>query len=483
MLEFNVSRGASAGQEVTAADVVRAALVSVSAKLIGLIAARAPETYDRYAEFRSRSRTPAATELIARVFSEIEQHEQRTRRRFRSRRERSRAKFTKALERFVGDLLRARIGTNATGRVYRAVGKSSFRDAPVKYDMFTKMLDGLKPLGLVGHRKGQTRYHETGFEPGHKVTISGRAARFWATPKLLKLAEDHGIHSSNVGDHFAPEPPTNPLVLRDFARGRGRNRERGPIIKNYERTDQTARLEAEVRELNDFLARFDLTGARHEGYVRSFNNCSWKKGGRLYSICEGSYQRTPEAKRLEMMINGEPVSEIDIKASHLTIYHAMLGEPLDGLSDPYARVNIPREVAKLWCITSFGNSSPRTRWSDEIVENYRKATGEDLRKVAKASAVSKLMLEAFPALKKLEGHSDIWADLQFIESEAIIGTMLILMRTHRLPSFSTHDGLIVPRSKADLAKTILAKEYRRVVGVEPMLTVEPEEVVVRGEDL
>jgi hypothetical protein len=103
--------------------------------------------------------------------------------------------------------------------------------------------------------------------------------------------------------------------------------------------------------------------------------------------------------------------------------------------------------------------------------------------VAKASAVSKLMLEAFPALKKLEEYSDIWADLQFIESEAIIGTMLILMRTHRVPSFSTHDGLIVPRSKADLAKTILAKEYRRVVGVEPMLTLEHEEPKVRGEDL
>jgi hypothetical protein len=483
MLEFNSSRVTSADEKETAADLVRAALLAVHAKLIGFIAARAPETHDRYADLRSKCRTPSAHQLVLRLRDEIEHLEQKTRRRVRKRRTQSGAKFTEALERFVGDLLRSRVGPMATGRIFHATGKSSFTNDPVKYDMFMRALEALKALGLVGHRKGQTRYHETGFDPGHKVTISGRAARFWATPKLVKLAEEHGIRSGNVGDHFAPEPPTNPLVLRDFGTGRGRNRERGPIIKNYERTDETARLEAEVRELNDFLARFDLTGARHEGYIRSFNNCSWKKGGRLYSICGDSYQRTPEPKRLEMMINGEPVSEIDIKASHLTIYHAMIGEPLDGLSDPYVRVNIPREVAKLWCITSFGNSSPRTRWSEEIVENYRKATDEDLRKVAKASAVSKLMLEAFPALKKLEDHSDIWADLQFIESEAIIGTMLILMRTHRIPSFSTHDGLIVPRSKADLAKTILAKEYRRVVGVEPMLTVEPEEVVVRAEDL
>jgi len=38
-----------------------------------------------------------------------------------------------------------------------------------------------------------------------------------------------------------------------------------------------------------------------------------------------------------------------------------------------------------------------------------------------------------------------------------------------------HDGLIVPRSNSDLAKDILAREYRRRVGVEPMLTVAPED--------
>jgi hypothetical protein len=37
-----------------------------------------------------------------------------------------------------------------------------------------------------------------------------------------------------------------------------------------------------------------------------------------------------------------------------------------------------------------------------------------------------------------------------------------------------HDGLIVPRSKWELASDLLTKEYRRVIGVEPMLTVEPD---------
>jgi hypothetical protein len=44
-----------------------------------------------------------------------------------------------------------------------------------------------------------------------------------------------------------------------------------------------------------------------------------------------------ETKRHKMTINGEPVAEIDIKVSQLTIYHTMVGEPLQGFADPYAR--------------------------------------------------------------------------------------------------------------------------------------------------
>ena len=110
-----------------------------------------------------------------------------------------------------------------------------------------------------------------------------------------------------------------------------------------------------------------------------------------------------------------------------------------------------------------------------MIEDYRRETGEELSKAAKAKDVAGKMLAAFPALKKLEDHSGLWAKLQYIEAEAVIGAMLILMREHRTPALSMHDGIIVPRTKANLAKDVLAREFRRLVGVEPRLTVEPEE--------
>ena len=96
-------------------------------------------------------------------------------------------------------------------------------------------------------------------------------------------------------------------MLKDYATERGRNREKGRIVK-YEHTPETKRLETDIRELNAFLTRFVIAGGRFDGYIRVFDNLSWKKGGRLYSQGERSYQQMPEAMRLKMTINGQPVA-------------------------------------------------------------------------------------------------------------------------------------------------------------------------------
>jgi hypothetical protein len=475
MLEVNAEQKTNSHNNSHAAQIVDPAIAAARTRIIKLVRTWS-QPKERYADLRSRVRTPSARELVFSIYHAITDHEQKTGSRVRQRHIRSGLKFTEALERFIGDFLRAKADTTAPALVYRSVGKSSFTHDPVKYDMFVRALDGLRALELVGHRKGQTRYRKSEFDPGEFVSTSlpGRAARSWATGKLLRLAAEYGIDSSNIGEHFALEPPKHPLVLRDYATGRGRNREQGRIVK-YKRTPETERLEADIRELNDFLARFDLRGGTHYGYTRVFNNLSWKAGGRLYSPGERSYQQMPEAERLKMTINGKSVAEIDIKASQLTIYHAMVEEPLEGSSDPYAHAGIERQIAKQWVVASFGNGKPITRWPSKMIEDYKKDTGNNLSKLAKAKDVARKMLDAFPALQRLEDHSNLWADLQYREAEAVIGTMLILMREHRVPSLSMHDGIIVPRSKADLAKAVLTREFLRVVGVEPMVTVESAE--------
>jgi hypothetical protein len=365
-----------------AAQIVDAEKTTAQTKIIKLIRVWS-EPKERYADLHSQVRTSSAHEFVFSIYHDIADHERKTGKRVRKRHWRTGKKLVDTLERFVGDLLRVKAGTTVPALVYRAVGSSSFKHDPVKYDMFMRALEALKALDLVGHRKGQSRYAKT---PFGNAQLPGHAARFWATAKLLRLAEDYGIHSGNVGEHFAPEPPRNPLVLKDYASGKGKNHESGPRIK-YKDTDfdtaEAKRLEGDVRELNDFLARVELLGGEHYGYMRVFNNLSWKKGGRLYSIGENCYQRLPEAERLKMTINGEPVAEIDIKASFLTIYHALLKQPLQGTGDPYAAIaGIDRSIVKQWTTISFGNSKPATRWPPKMAKDFKKETGKLLGKVA-----------------------------------------------------------------------------------------------------
>ena len=331
MLDVNAKTPTDAHQTVDAEK------TAIQTEIIRLIRARSQkpkepkEPKERWADLRSRARTRAARELIAHIRSDLEELEQKANGRVRKRRERSGAKFSDAIERFVGDLLHVKAGTTAPALVFRSIGKSNFDHDPVKYETFTKVLKGLKELDLVSHRKGQTRFRKMEFDPGDFVSVAllGRASRFSATGKLLRLAGQYGIGSDNVREHFAPEPPMFPLVLKDYAGGRGRKKAKGPRI-NFKHTAETRRLEEDIRSLNQFLAGVKLTGGEHEGYIRVFNNGSWKAGGRLYSVGGRSYQQMHETERHRMTINNEPVAEIDIKASQLTIYHAMMDEPLEG---------------------------------------------------------------------------------------------------------------------------------------------------------
>jgi hypothetical protein len=157
-------------------EVLSGTISSVHVKLVALLAGRG-QARERYAALRNRVKTQAAHYLIARIREEIEELEQRESERVYKRRATSKAKLTGAVERFVGDLLRVRAGTLLPANIYRAVGRSEFSDAHVKYDTFVKVLDGLKALDLVGHQKGKSRYRKTLFG---NAPERGHAARFWA---------------------------------------------------------------------------------------------------------------------------------------------------------------------------------------------------------------------------------------------------------------------------------------------------------------
>ena len=61
-----------------------------------------------------------------------------------------------------------------------------------------------------------------------------------------------------------------------------------------------------------------------------------------------------------------------------------------------------RDIAKQWCITSFGKSAPRRDGRLRWLRNIGKTQARTYAKWPRRAKVAEAMLNAFPALEKLE---------------------------------------------------------------------------------
>lgn len=62
-------------------------------------------------------------------------------------------------------------------------------------------------------------------------------------------------------------------------------------------------------------------------------------------------------------------------------------------------------------------------------------------------------------------------DLMYRESNAMVASMLRLLRENLAPSFSVHDSLIVRKKDQSLAMKVLKEEYKKAIGITPSLNI------------
>lgn len=380
---------------------------------------------------------------------------------------------------FLADLLMAQGNEDGGGWLRLSLDKKAFnKPSPVSYRMFDGLRSSWKAAGLIAEHAGYPG--QLGFgSPGPRV---GKMTRFRATPKLLKIAEEHSVLVAAVQDHFFIEfdMPTE-LVQLTSPSGATRN------------TAEARDMRKEIVELNAHFATHTLEGARHIGWVRKFHGVSSDKymlnrGGRLYSqppMPATNYQSMPQEQRLKLRMDGEPVSEIDISASYLTIYYAAHKQRIE-MDDAYSNIVGPapldRAIVKFWVNASFGNRTLITRWSPNLKKDFEKRNREhgwriDSRRHSVASVRAKTLArhpllsqwgtKAAPNMPWSYGH------LMFTESRVVITTMLQLAREHNIPAVPVHDSLIVPRSKEAIAERVLDEQFTAIVGVKPTLKVRP----------
>ena len=173
-----------------------------------------------------------------------------------------------------------------------------------------------------------------------------------------------------------------------------------------------------------------------------------------------------------MTLDGEPVVEIDIRASYLTLLHGLKGVPFDAAErDPYDVTGLPRPVVKAWVTMTIGHTDWHKRWPTRVAEDLRDSGDGIDPKDYPVKQVAPLVLKALPILKDWPQQSVSCFDLMYLESEALIRTMLEMMRELNSPSLSVHDSIIVPTRWTKYACYILQRRYREVSGVKPYLQV------------
>jgi hypothetical protein len=426
-----------------------------------------------YAALRAHPTSEQARALVTKLASMVEEHTIQAGMRERKRRGTA-GKLEYAAGAFLADLLRPLDAEEPNGWVYRSLNKVSFTGKPVGRHAFNQLIDGLKGLALLEH------------VPGHKVSDEPAdtgmyAARFRATPALLKLCIDQGISPTSVLVHFEFEYdlPKHPVQLR--ARKLRNFYGTGELVgkpMEFERTPAIRGMENIIHDLNEFFAKQTLRGGVHQGYIRIFQNgddpdFDWDKGGRFYSQpFTESYQVMSAKRRAKMTINGEPVAEIDISGSYLTIFLSLHGLQLDLTEDPYALPGLGPEhrgAVKSWFLGTFGNNKPIRKWPEGIVERSPELREHRVRTITDA------VFTKYPVLKSwgepLNGRIYSWADLMWLESAVMFWTMFDLISRHQTPSLTVHDSLIVPASKAEIAGDILKRRFQDRQNVVPRLKI------------
>ena len=235
--------------------------------------------------------------------------------------------------------------------------------------------------------------------------------------------------------------------------------------------------ESRIKALNDFWRQHPLelpNGHAAASATRVFHDSRFDAGGRIYGGWTGLDQRS---KRLHCRIDGEPVVEIDIRASQPTLLSSLLGQKLGGLGpegkwdDVYGELSHLASVHHYWTIVDYNIDK-----IELIKRNRNVAKGVVMALIGsglplKSKATSELvkdfgltpqgwslfrarLVETIPALNdlepryaqkgQLEGYINGAGFLSHHESEMTLRTVEALI-DQDLPAYSVHDSLIVNR--------------------------------------
>jgi len=224
--------------------------------------------------------------------------------------------------------------------------------------------------------------------------------------------------------------------------------------------------EAKVEHILEYLRGHPLrvgnTTYRH--LKRVFNKKSLGHGGRLY----GSYSNLPKSWRAKTTIDDQPIVQVDIKASYLSVRAGLSGHSFEEGTDPYQLIpwvnpqdDRTRNLAKELVSALISMGGDKDRFPSGCKAEYC-----DIIKPSQTIKHYKGPIhEVFPfLLEYMEG-----LEVAFQESEMMMGVLNQCIEED-LPAWPLHDCIFVRHGDMGKAVEIIKSEFSYLLGFRPTVT-------------
>ena len=323
----------------------------------------------------------------------------------------------------------------------------------------------------------------------------------WSTdPKMsmyeIDLSKASALSTLRFIETGLPLIKVNEAESRQQRDARRADKKAKPFLNNTEAKTQFRDLhrasESRIERLNAFWRQHPLVlpnGHSAASATRVYHDGRMDAGGRLYGAWTGLDKAT---KRLHCTIDGEPICELDIRASQPTLFSSLLGYRMGGLGKGNTWGDVYAELSSLWAVdTWWSDLDPLIDKIELIKRNRKVAKGVVVALIGsgnslKATASEELAKEqgltqsgwvsfrntlnrTIPALECLEprydnkgnlsGYMNGAGFLSYHESEIMMLTLESLM-DEGTAAYPVHDCLMVKVSDVRQAAYVFRETIR-----------------------
>ena len=253
------------------------------------------------------------------------------------------------------------------------------------------------------------------------------------------------------------------------------------VLRDENKKPISFRMTKEVREMQQLVAKLNEINESVEVrdgegnlltnlYCRIFKD-DFKTGGRYFRGDTLRIKNKPNRARLDITIDGEEVSEIDVVAMNAQLCGVLAGlNWLDLPDDPYTLMcdeednEVERHVAKHAMLMAL-NCESDSEAEGAIRKEIRKLSEEEASILPTKSGKEWLrrVKESFPEVGHMMCNENCFGmKLQYLDSQVATKVLSIFVEKG-IPILPIHDSFVVQRKHEDLLLNILGVGFRQVV--------------------